>query len=112
MAWSKSENLIGRNDESESVGENNPPAKDASEETRAETKNRKTKAEAETFFAASPRLRVSVTLVIAASIVLVTVLHFLTPVNQVLSHEIYQRLYYFPIIAAALLFGLRGGLTA
>lgn len=45
-------------------------------------------------------------------IVLITILHFLTPVDQIVWHEIYQRLYYIPIIAAALLFGLRGGLAA
>jgi signal transduction histidine kinase len=66
----------------------------------------------ETFFTASPRRSLSVSLIIAASIALVTILHFLTPVDQVVWHEIYQRLYYIPIIAAALLFGLRGGLAA
>lgn len=45
-------------------------------------------------------------------IILITVLHFLTPLDQVVWHEIYQRLYYIPIISAALLFGLRGGLAA
>lgn len=45
-------------------------------------------------------------------IVLITVLHFLTPLDQIVFHEIYQRLYYIPIIAAALLYGLRGGLAA
>ncbi len=45
-------------------------------------------------------------------IILITVLHFLTPLDQIVWHEIYQRLYYIPIIAAALLFGLRGGLAA
>ncbi len=45
-------------------------------------------------------------------IILITVLHFLTPLDQVVWHEIYQRLYYIPIIAAALLFGLHGGLAA
>ena len=60
----------------------------------------------------SPRLRVSASLIIPVSIVLVTILHFLTPVDQIVWHEIYQRLYYIPIIAAALLFGLRGGLAA
>lgn len=49
---------------------------------------------------------------IALIIVLITVLHFLTPVDQIVWHEIYQRLYYIPIIAAALLYGLRGGLAA
>ena len=51
-------------------------------------------------------------LTIGIVIVLITVLHFLTPVDQIVWHEIYQRLYYIPIIAAALLFGLRGGLAA
>ncbi|MBA2493336.1 MAG: DUF4118 domain-containing protein [Acidobacteria bacterium] len=63
-------------------------------------------------FFASPRFRFSVSLIIAASITLVTVLHFLTPLDQIVWHEIYQRLYYIPIISAALLFGLRGGLAA
>ncbi|MDQ3798521.1 MAG: ATP-binding protein [Acidobacteriota bacterium] len=66
----------------------------------------------ETFFVLSPRRRLAVSVIIAISIVLVTALHFLTPVDQVLWHEIYQRLYYIPIISAALLFGLRGGLAA
>jgi signal transduction histidine kinase len=66
----------------------------------------------ESYFAVSPRFRFSVSLVIAVSIILVTVLHFLTPLDQIVWHEIYQRLYYIPIIAAALLFGLRGGLAA
>lgn len=56
--------------------------------------------------------RLAISLLIGISIVLVTVLHFLTPVERVVWHEIYQRLYYLPIIAAALLFGLRGGITA
>jgi two-component system, NtrC family, sensor histidine kinase HydH len=54
----------------------------------------------------------SKTLLIAVSIVLVTVLHFLTPTDQIVLHEIYQRFYYLPIIAAALLYGFRGGLFA
>lgn len=51
-------------------------------------------------------------LTIGLVIVLVTVLHFLTPLDQIVWHEVYQRLYYIPIIAAALLYGLRGGLAA
>jgi signal transduction histidine kinase len=66
----------------------------------------------ESFFADSPRFRFFVSVIIAVSIVLVTILHFLTPLDQIVWHEIYQRLYYIPIIAAALLFGLRGGLMA
>lgn len=60
----------------------------------------------------SSRNRSYVSVLIGAAIVLVTVLHFLTPTEQVVWHEIYQRLYYVPIIAAALVFGLRGGLAA
>jgi two-component system sensor histidine kinase HydH len=51
-------------------------------------------------------------LTIGLVIVLITVLHFLTPLDQIVWHEVYQRLYYIPIIAAALLYGLRGGLAA
>ena len=61
---------------------------------------------------ATRRGRLAVSVLIGVSIVLVTVLHFLTPVDQIVWHEIYQRLYYIPIIAAALLFGFRGGLAA
>ncbi len=60
----------------------------------------------------SSRNRLSVWIVIGVTIILVTVLHFLTPVDLIVWHEIFQRLYYFPIIAAALLFGMRGGLAA
>ena len=49
---------------------------------------------------------------IGAAILTVTALHLLTPLEQIVLHEVYQRLYYIPIIAAALLFGLRGGLCA
>ncbi|MBA3770318.1 MAG: sensor histidine kinase [Blastocatellia bacterium] len=60
----------------------------------------------------SSRNRSYISIIIGATIVLVTILHFLTPTDQIVWHEIYQRLYYIPIIAAALLFGLRGGLAA
>lgn len=50
--------------------------------------------------------------IIGALIVSVTALHFVTPLERVTLHEIYQRLYYIPILAAAVLFGLRGGLCA
>ena len=49
---------------------------------------------------------------IGGAIVLVSTLHFLTPVDSTTAHQIYQRLYYLPIVAAALLFGLRGGLIS
>jgi len=44
-------------------------------------------------------------------IVLITVLHFMTPLDQIVWHEIYQRLYYIPIIPAALLYGCAVGLS-
>lgn len=49
---------------------------------------------------------------VGGSILVITVLHLMTPLEQLVLHEIYQRLYYIPIIAAASLFGLRGGLAA
>ena len=49
---------------------------------------------------------------IGAAILIISALHMLTPLDRKVLHEVYQRLYYVPIIAAAFLFGLRGGLTA
>ncbi len=49
---------------------------------------------------------------VAASILFVTALHLTTPLESVTLHEIYQRLYYIPILACAILFGVRGGLGA
>ncbi len=66
----------------------------------------------QTFNIISSRNRLYLWIVIAVVIILITVLHFLTPTDQIVWHEIYQRLYYVPIIAAALIFGLRGGLAA
>jgi len=51
-------------------------------------------------------------ILVGASILLVTALHLTTPLDRVTLHEIYQRLYYIPILAAAILFGVRGGLGA
>ncbi len=50
-------------------------------------------------------------LVVAAGIAAATALHYLTP-PLVLWHELFQRLYYLPIIYAAIYFGWRGGLAA
>lgn len=46
---------------------------------------------------------------IAGSIIVVTILHFLTPVHSVFYHDIYDRLYYIPVILSAFFFGARGG---
>ena len=52
------------------------------------------------------------TLSLGLAILLVSALHFLTPVDSLVLHQIYQRLYYIPIILAALWYGWRGGLGA
>ena len=49
---------------------------------------------------------------VGGAIILISTLHFLTPIESITAHQVYQRLYYLPIVAAALLFGLRGGLLA
>ena len=49
---------------------------------------------------------------LAGAILLISALHFLTPVDSLILHQIYQRLYYIPIILAALWHGWRGGLDA
>ncbi len=43
---------------------------------------------------------------------LITISHYLTPPQFYLSHEILERLYYLPIVIAALFFGWVGGLLA
>lgn len=48
----------------------------------------------------------------AVSIVGISLLHYLTPLHLPILHDIFQRLYYIPIILAAFWFGLRGGLAA
>ena len=47
--------------------------------------------------------------ILAAFVTGITVLHYFTPLNLPMLHDIYQRLYYIPIIMAAFWFGLRGG---
>jgi signal transduction histidine kinase len=41
----------------------------------------------------------------------ISILHYLTPLSLPMLHDIYQRLYYIPIIMAAFWFGLRGGVA-
>lgn len=50
--------------------------------------------------------------VISAGIAVATALHYLTSPSLILWHELFQRLYYLPIIYAAIFFGWRGGLVA
>ncbi|HEY5974199.1 MAG TPA: ATP-binding protein [Geobacteraceae bacterium] len=49
---------------------------------------------------------------LGAAIVGISLLHYLTPLHRPLLHDIFQRLYYLPIILAAFWFGLQGGLGA
>jgi signal transduction histidine kinase len=49
------------------------------------------------------------TLILAAFITGISLLHYFTPLHLPYLHDIFQRLYYLPIILAALWFGLRGG---
>jgi signal transduction histidine kinase len=48
----------------------------------------------------------------AAAILGITALHHLTPIEMLHWHNIFQHLYYLPIVVAALSFGWRGGLAA
>jgi signal transduction histidine kinase len=48
---------------------------------------------------------------LALSIIAISLLHYLTPLRLHYLHDIFQRLYYLPIILAAIWFGLRGGLA-
>lgn len=57
------------------------------------------------------RRRTSIAILgLGGAILLVSTLHFLTPIDDLILHQIYQRLYYIPIILAALWYGWRGGL--
>lgn len=48
--------------------------------------------------------------VVAVGIVSASLLHFFTPPHFILWHNVFQRLYYLPIVYAAVYFGWRGGL--
>jgi len=48
--------------------------------------------------------------VLGISILVISLLHYLTPLHLHYLHDIFQRFYYLPIILAALWFGVRGGL--
>lgn len=49
---------------------------------------------------------------LAISITGISLLHYLTPLHHPVLHDIFQRLYYIPIIFSAFWFGMRGGLFA
>ena len=48
---------------------------------------------------------------VVGGVVSITVLHYITSLHSVLLHEVFQRLYYLPIVVAAVLFGLRAGVA-
>jgi signal transduction histidine kinase len=48
--------------------------------------------------------------VIAASLLVVTSLHYLTTTEVVRAHDVYRRLYYVPIVLGGVWFALRGGI--
>ena len=50
-------------------------------------------------------------LLLALFIIAISLLHYLTPLHLHYLHDIFQRLYYLPIILAAIWFGLIGGLA-
>ena len=58
----------------------------------------------------TPRIKWSFS--IFGVMLLITIAHYLTPPQFYLSHEILERLYYLPIVIAALTFGWVGGLLA
>ena len=47
---------------------------------------------------------------LVAAIVIVTLGHFLTPLDRQIQHDVLVRLYYLPIVLGGLWYGLRGGL--
>lgn len=51
-------------------------------------------------------------LVTALGILVASVLHYITPHSRLFLHQLFQKLYYLPIIYAAIAFGWRGGLLA
>ncbi|MEE9913957.1 MAG: sensor histidine kinase [Deltaproteobacteria bacterium] len=48
--------------------------------------------------------------VIIVAIIGITLLHYNTPLTKPMLHDVFQRLYYLPIILAAFWFGLQGGI--
>lgn len=49
-------------------------------------------------------------IIIAALLLLVTALHYLTTTEKISAHDVYRRLYYVPIILGGVWFTLRGGI--
>lgn len=48
---------------------------------------------------------------IAVAVMAISALHYLSSLHSVVLHELFKRLYYVPIVVAAVIWGLRGGLA-
>lgn len=60
----------------------------------------------------APRVRVErAWLLLVIAVVAISALHYLTSRQWVMLHEVFKRLYYIPIIVAAVLAGVKGGLA-
>ena len=57
------------------------------------------------------RRHVRSALAIAVAVMAISVLHYLTSLHSVVLHEVLKRLYYVPIVVAAVMWGTRGGLA-
>jgi len=62
-------------------------------------------------FGRDQRQHVRDALAIAVAVTAISVLHYLTSLHSVVSHEVLKRLYYVPIVVAAVMWGIRGGLA-
>ncbi|MCJ7458761.1 MAG: ATP-binding protein, partial [candidate division Zixibacteria bacterium] len=51
-------------------------------------------------------------ILVGLSITILSVLHYVTPVDKPILHDLYRRLYYVPIIFSAFSFGLRGAMVS
>lgn len=50
-------------------------------------------------------------LAIAVTVMTISALHYLTSLHSVVLHEVFKRLYYVPIVVAAVMWGIKGGLA-
>ena len=57
------------------------------------------------------RATFSRTIGIAVTVILISALHYLTSLQSVVWHELFKRLYYVPIVVAAVTAGVRGGIA-
>ena len=62
-------------------------------------------------FGRDQRRHVRSALAIAVAVMAISVLHYLTSLHSVVLHEVLKRLYYVPIVVAAVMWGTRGGLA-